>query len=157
MTRAEAEDFLYHEAALLDAWKLDEWLTLLTGDVRYLVPSNDVQGGDPAKTLYLIADDYARVKGRVARLKDPMAHVEFPHSRTRRIIANVRVEPVAGEFNVHANFVVHRFRRGGQATQFVGRYNHRIRIVDGRPRIAVREAILDAEELGALGAVSFIL
>ena len=157
MNRTEAEDFLFHEAALLDAWKLDEWLALLAPDVRYLVPSNDVQGGDPAKTLYLIADDYARVKGRVARLKDPMAHVEFPHSRTRRIIANVRIEPVAGEFNVHANFVVHRFRRGGQATQFVGRYNHRIRMVDGQPRIAVREAILDAEELGTLGAVSFIL
>jgi p-cumate 2,3-dioxygenase beta subunit len=157
MTRAEAEDFLYHEAALLDAWKLDAWLALLTEDVRYLVPSNDVQGGDPAKTLYLIADDHARVKGRVARLKDPMAHVEFPHSRTRRIVTNVRVEPVDAEYNVHANFVVHRFRRGGQATQFVGRYNYRIRLSNGGPRIAVREAILDAEELGALGAVSFIL
>jgi len=174
MTRTEAEDFLFHEAALLDAWKLDEWLTLLTEDVRYLVPSNDVQGGNPGQTLYLIADDYARVKGRVARLKDPMAHVEFPHSRTRRMLTNVRIErpsppPSAkgegasgkglggGEFNVHANFAVHRFRRGGQATQFVGRYNYRIRMVDGTPRIAVREAILDAEELGNLGAVSFIL
>ena len=164
MTRAEAEDFLYHEAALLDAWKLDDWLALLTEDVRYLVPSNDVQGGNPGQTLYLIADDYARVKGRVARLKDPMAHVEFPHSRTRRLLANVRVDPSplgkglgGGEFNVHANFTVHRFRRGGHATQFVGRYNYRIRIVAGAPRIAVREAVLDAEELGNLGAVSFIL
>ena len=171
MTRGEAEDFLYHEAALLDAWKLDDWLALLTEDVKYLVPSNDMQGGDPAKTLYLIADDYARVKGRVARLKDPMAHVEFPHSRTRRVIANVRVENVPGTFSVHSNlvenvpgtfsvhsnFVVHRFRRGGQATQFVGRYLHRLRNVDGKWKIAHREAILDAEELGALGAVSFIL
>jgi p-cumate 2,3-dioxygenase beta subunit len=169
MTRAEAEDFLYHEAALLDAWKLDDWLALLTEDVCYLVPSNDVQGGNPGQTLYLIADDYARVKGRVARLKDPMAHVEFPHSRTRRMLTNVRIErpspqpsPLGeglggGEFNVHANFTVHRFRRGGHATQFVGRYNYRIRLVEGRPRIAVREAVLDAEELGNLGAVSFIL
>ena len=158
MTRAEAEDFLYHEAALLDAWKLDAWLALLTEDVKYLVPSNDVQGGDPAKTLYLIADDYARVKGRVARLKDPMAHVEFPHSRTRRIISNVRItEKVSDTFSIHSNFVVHRFRRGGQATQFVGRYVHRLRNVEGEWKIAHREAILDAEELGTLGAVSFIL
>ena len=167
MTRTEAEDFLYHEAALLDAWKLDEWLALLTEDVRYLVPSNDLQGGNPGQTLYLIADDYARVKGRVARLKDPMAHVEFPHSRTRRMLTNVRIERPppqpspkgerAPEFNVHANFTVHRFRRGGHAAQFVGRYNYRLRIVDGQARIAVREAVLDAEELGNLGAVSFIL
>ena len=29
MTRSEAEDFLFHEAALLDAWKLDEWLSMI--------------------------------------------------------------------------------------------------------------------------------
>lgn len=25
VTRAEVEDFLYHEAALLDEWRLKEW------------------------------------------------------------------------------------------------------------------------------------
>jgi p-cumate 2,3-dioxygenase beta subunit len=154
MTRQEAEDFLYHEAALLDAWKLDEWLELLTDDARYLVPSNDAPEGDPANTLYTIADDIHRIRGRVARLKDPAAHVEFPHSRTRRMITNVRI---VGELLVEANFVVHRFRRNERAAQFVGRYRYTLRMVDGKARIARREAILDAEELGSLGAVSFIL
>ena len=153
MLRAEAEDFLYHEAALLDAWKLDEWLALLTDDARYLVPSNDAPEGDPASTLYTIADDMARIRGRVARLKDPQAHAEFPHSRTRRMITNVMV---VGDV-VHSNFTVHRFRRGAEVSQYVGHYRHRIRMVGGRPRIALREAILDAHELGRLGAVSFIL
>jgi p-cumate 2,3-dioxygenase beta subunit len=161
MTRLEAEDFLYHEAALLDAWKLDEWLTLLTDDARYQVPSNDAPDGDPKNTLFLIADDIARIRGRVTRLKDPQAHAEFPHSRTRRIVTNVRVEPPPpkgeGEVLVHANFVVHRFRRDERVTQFVGRYRYRIRLVDARPKIALREAILDSQELGSLGAVSFIL
>ena len=169
-TRAEIEDFLFHEAALLDAWNLDEWLTLLTDDARYRVPSNDAPDGDPASTLFLIADDIARIRGRVARLKDPQAHAEFPHSRTRRMITNVRVEKeklVSGtdfnpasdpaEFTVHANFTVHRFRRGEQVSQFVGRYRYRLRIVAGKMRIALREAILDSQELGNLGAVSFIL
>ena len=31
-TRAEVEDFLFHESALLDAWNLDEWLTLFDPD-----------------------------------------------------------------------------------------------------------------------------
>jgi p-cumate 2,3-dioxygenase beta subunit len=164
MTRAEAEDFLYHEAALLDAWKLDEWLALLTDDARYLVPSNDAPEGDPAATLYTIADDIHRIRGRVTRLKDPQAHAEFPHSRTRRLITNVRVAPSSlgegreeGEFLVEANFVVHRFRRNEQVSQFVGCYRYTLRTVDGRPKIARREAILDAQELGSLGAVSFIL
>ena len=168
--RSEVEDFLYHEAALLDAWRLDEWLELLTDDVRYLVPSNDAAGGDPASTLYLIADDAARLKGRVARLKDPMAHVEFPHSRTRRMIANVRIRHPREDGGpsldpglrrddviVEANFTVHRFRRDEQVTQFVGRYVYRLRREGDTFRIAHREAILDAEELGSLGAVSFIL
>jgi len=157
MTRAEAEDFLFHEAALLDAWKLDEWLELLTEDARYLVPSNDAPQGDPADTLYTIADDIQRIRGRVARLKDPAAHVEFPHSRTRRFISNVRVIEAAPDVLLEANFVVHRFRRNQRASQFVGRYRYTLRMVRGRPKIARREAILDAEELGSLGAVSFIL
>jgi p-cumate 2,3-dioxygenase beta subunit len=157
VTRAEAEDFLYHEAALLDAWQLDEWLALLTEDARYLVPSNDAPEGDPASTLYTIADDIHRIRGRVTRLKDPNAHVEFPHSRTRRMISNVRVIEAGGDVQVEANFVVHRFRRNEQVSQFVGRYRYRLRLVEGRPRIALREAILDAQELGSLGAVSFIL
>ena len=171
ITRAEVEDFLYHEAALLDAWRLDDWLALLTDDARYRVPSNDAPDGDPASTLFLIADDIQRIRGRVARLKDPQAHAEFPHSRTRRMITNVVVIPApdngirgqapAGiqpaELAVHANFTVHRFRRGEQVSQFVGRYRYRLRRVDGKLKIALREAILDSQELGSLGAVSFIL
>ena len=159
-TRAEVEDFLYREAALLDAWQLDEWLALLTDDARYRIPSNDAPDSDPASALFLVADDIHRIRGRVARLKDPQAHAEFPHSRTRRMIANVVVIPAeAGiqELTVHANFTVHRFRRGERVSQFVGRYRYRLRIVDGSMKIALREAILDSEELGRLGAVSFIL
>ncbi|HET9652147.1 MAG TPA: aromatic-ring-hydroxylating dioxygenase subunit beta [Usitatibacter sp.] len=157
MTRAEVEDFLYHEAALLDAWKLDEWLELLTDDARYLVPSNDAPEGDPSATLYTIADDIRRIRGRVTRLKDPQAHAEFPHSRTRRMITNVRIVGGGQDLEVEANFTVHRFRRDEHVSQFVGRYRYKLRMVDGKPRIARREAILDAQELGSLGAVSFIL
>ena len=32
ITRSAVEDFLYQEAALLDEWRLDEWLSLLTDD-----------------------------------------------------------------------------------------------------------------------------
>ena len=56
-----------------------------------------------------------------------------------------------------ARLVVHRFRRDEQVSQFVGRYRYRLRLIDGRLRIALREAILDSQELGSLGAVSFIL
>jgi len=173
ITRQEVEEFLYHEAALLDAWKLDEWLALLTEDARYRVPSNDTRDADPADTLFLIADDMQRIRGRVARLKDPNAHAEHPHSRTRRMITNVRIVSPSprgpsgaglnaegrgeGELIVEANFTVHRFRRDERIGQFVGRYRYVLRVANGRIRIALREAILDSLELGSLGSVSFIL
>jgi p-cumate 2,3-dioxygenase beta subunit len=158
--RAEVEDFLYFEAQLLDEWRLDEWLALLTDDARYRVPSNDAPDADPANTLFLIADDIQRLRGRVARLNDPHAHAEFPKSRTRRMVSNVQIRHPrlrGDDIEVTANFIVHRFRRSEQVTQFVGRYRYRLRRVDGALRIALREAILDSHELGSLGSVSFIL
>jgi len=156
VTRAEIEEFLYHEAALLDAWRLDEWLALLTEDATYRVPSNDAPGADPASALFTIADDMHRLRGRVTRLKDPHAHAEFPRSRTRRLISNVRIlekQPLV----VEANFIVHRFRANESIRQYVGRYRYGLVVRDGKLRINSREAILDAMELGSLGSVSFIL
>ena len=88
----EVEDFIAREAALLDEWRLDEWLTLFTDDARYTVPSTDMPGGDPKETLGIINDDIARLRGRVERLKSRHAHREFPWSRTRRFITNVRIK-----------------------------------------------------------------
>jgi len=156
MTRQEVEAFLYEEAALLDAWKLDEWLALLTEDAYYRVPSNDRPDSDPRGTLFTIADDIARIRSRVTRLKDRNAHAEFPPSRTRRIVTNVRItgrDPLC----VEANFVVHRYRSNEDLRQYVGRYRYLLRREGGKLRIAGREAILDAMELASLGAVSFIL
>jgi p-cumate 2,3-dioxygenase subunit beta len=156
VTRHEVEDFLYEEAALLDAWKLDEWLALLTEDATYRVPSNDRPDSDPRGTLFTIADDIARIRSRVTRLKDRNAHAEFPPSRTRRLITNVRIlekQPL----RVEANFVVHRFRSNDDVRQYVGRYRYLLRKEGGKLKIAGREAVLDAMELASLGAVSFIL
>ncbi len=156
--RAEIEEFLYREAALLDEWRLEEWLGLLTEDAIYRVPPNDAPDGDPADTLFIIADDIARIRGRVKRLMSPEAHAEHPKSRTRRMISNVRITGRDGDhLDVAANFVVYRFRRDQRVGEYVGRYAYRLRIDDRSLRIAERQAVLDSEELGGLGSVSFIL
>ena len=158
VTREAVEDFLYHEAALLDEWRLDDWFALLTEDARYQVPSNDRPDADPANTLFTIADDINRIRGRITRLKDKNAHAEYPRSRTRRIIGNVRiVARSAKELKVEANFLVCRFRRDANIREYVGHYRYMLRLEGGRLRIARREAILDAIELGSMGLVSFIL
>ncbi|HWM47721.1 MAG TPA: aromatic-ring-hydroxylating dioxygenase subunit beta [Xanthobacteraceae bacterium] len=158
VSRAEVEDLLYHEAELLDGWRLDEWLALLTDDAAYYVPPNDKPDADHRYTLFTIADDIVRLRERVIRLKDPNCHAEYPPSRTRRLISNVRVTGSESDaILITANFIVYRYRRNEPARVFVGHYRHRLRRVGGALKFAERRAILDAEELGELGSVSFIL
>ena len=156
VTRQEIEDFLYHEAALLDAWRLDDWLALLTEDATYRVPSNDAPSSDPKSALFTIADDIRRIRARVARLKDPHAHAEAPRSRTRRLITNVRIVE-RSPLVVEANFVVYRFRANDDLREYVGRYRYTLEARASGLKIKAREAILDAMELASLGTVSFIL
>jgi p-cumate 2,3-dioxygenase beta subunit len=158
VTRQDVEDFLYEEAALLDAWRLDDWLALLTDDAVYRVPSNDRPNSSSGDTLFIIADDINRIRARVTRLKKKDAHAEDPRSRTRRLLTNVRIVSRNGAtLEVEANFSVHRFRRNDGIRVYVGHYRYELRLVAGKLKIAKREAIIDSMELGSLGSVSFIL
>jgi len=158
VSRAEVEDLLYHEADLLDSWRLDDWLDLLTDDATYYVPPNDKPDADALYTLFTIADDIVRLRERVIRLKDPNCHAEFPPSRTRRMIGNVRITGVDGDvIAAAANFIVHRFRYNDLDRVFVGHYRYKLKRQGGRLKIAERRAILDEQQLGLLGSVSFIL
>jgi p-cumate 2,3-dioxygenase beta subunit len=157
MTRQTIEDFLYAEAALLDEWRLDEWLELLTEDATYEVPSTDAPDGDPKTTLSIIADDITRIRSRVKQLLGKSAWAENPPSRTRRLISNVRLRGVEGEsLAVTANFVVYRMRFEHMDT-YVGRYEYTLTQRDGRLKIRARKAILDLEALRPHGKVSIIL
>ena len=157
LLRLEVEEFLIEEAALLDNWRLDDWLALFTDDGRYVVPSTDVPGGDPARDLTLIDDDHLRLSWRVNRLKSRHAHREFPWSRTRRLVTNVRVVADRGDvLDVEASVVVYRFRHGHQ-DPFVGMYRYTLVRVDDGLRIRMRRAELDMERLSPNGALSMIL
>ena len=152
----EVEQMLYLEARLLDDWNLDEWLKLYTEDARYVVPTTDLPEGNPESDLVFIDDDYARMAARVVRLKSRHAHREYPWSRTRRFISNVIVTASHGdEVEATASVAVWCFR-AGESSPYVGRYDVRMRRVDGRLRICHKRAILDLEELSDHGALSII-
>lgn len=152
----EVEQLLYREARLLDDWNLDGWLTLYTSDARYVVPTTDLPDGDPAADLVFIDDDYTRMAARVVRLQSRHAHREYPWSRTRRFIGNVMVTGMSGdEIDVTASVVVWRFR-AGESSPYVGRYDIRMRRVDGDLKLCRKRAILDLEELSDHGALSII-
>lgn len=151
------QEFVVGEARLLDEWKLDEWLTLFTDDATYVIPGTDNPEADPSTSLVLVDDDRTRLGWRVKRLTGGHAFREFPWSRTRRLVANVRVESVEnGTIHASANFAVFRFRHG-HADPFVGRLDYKLVEKDGGFRIAAKRGVLDHETLAPNGALSFLL
>ena len=158
VTRAEVEDFLFHEAALLDEWRLNEWQELLTDDAHYLVPPNDDLDGDYKSSLFIIADDRERIRQRIIRVLDPNCHAEYPKSRTQRLIANVRIlSQESDAVEVAANYICYRYRRYERVGQYVG--NIRYKLVRKGESFLIREKkiVIQANELGQLGSVSIIL
>lgn len=155
--RSEVEDFLYAEAALLDQWKLNEWVQLFTEDASYVVPTTDLPEGDPARDLVFIDDNLERLRGRVRKLSSRLSHRETPHSRTRHVVTNVRiVEIIEDDALVEAAFVIYRFK-GDNTEPYVGWYRYRLTRRDGHIMIRSRRATLDLETLRGQGAVSIIL
>ena len=157
MLHREVESFLFEEAALLDDWRLDDWINLFTEDARYVVPATDTPRADQRVTLGLIGDDISRLRSRVERLKSRHAHREFPWSRTRRLVTNVRITKNAeDEISATASFLVYRIR-SGHVDPLMGSYEYTLRRVNGSLRIVFRKAMLDLEALRPHGTLSIIL
>ena len=157
-TRAEIEDLLYEEAALLDDWKLEEWLALYTEDARYMVPATDLPKDAPSEgNLFYIADDRYRMGERVKRLLKKTAFSEHPRSKTRHLVSNVRLLSQEGdECRVQAAFLTYRSKSGYTDT-YVGSIDYVVvRRAEGL-RIRSKRCTLDLEALRPQGRVSIIL
>ena len=79
---ARCEQFLMHEARLLDEAKFDDWLALFTADAWYWVPSEPNQD-NPHDTVSLMYDDRRLLETRVRRLASPRMYSQEPRSRTQ--------------------------------------------------------------------------
>jgi len=110
----EVEQFLYAEAELLDSFQLEEWLELLTEDVRITAPirRHTHPGTDQpefSEDGYYLYNEYDILRERVTRLGKEYAWAENPRSRVRHVIGNVRVTETDGdEYTVVNNQHVYR-------------------------------------------------
>jgi 3-phenylpropionate/cinnamic acid dioxygenase small subunit len=122
---ATCEQFLIHEARLLDEARFDEWLTLFTADAWYWVPSEPGQKS-PRDTISLIYDDRRLLETRVRRLSSPRIYSQEPRSRTSRIVANVTIEEAATDgraCTTRSKFQLLEYRRNAQ-TAYAGTSFH---------------------------------
>ena len=131
------EQFLMHEARLLDDARFDEWLALFTDDAWYWIPTEPDQQS-PFDTVSLVYDDRRLLETRVRRLKSPRNYSQEPPSRTSRIVGNVTLEeapPDRSACTVRSKFLVLENRRAAQRL-FGGTARHRLVQLDGNLRIA---------------------
>jgi benzoate/toluate 1,2-dioxygenase beta subunit len=136
-TPREIEEFLVHEARLLDEQKFDNWLGLFDDDGWYWVPIEAGQKS-PHDTVSLMYDDRRMLETRVRRLsvRDHL-HAQEPRSRTSHLVANVTIEgeaPARGDFVVRSKFQMLEYRRDRQRL-FGGTYIHGLRRENGSFRI----------------------
>ncbi len=160
LTRARVEEFIFAEAALLDDWALDAWLTLFSADCSYEVAPTGVSGGfelSPASSFFYIVDDHQRLAQRVARLQKPSAHVEYPHSRTRHLYGNVRVTGDDREtLTAMVNFVTYR-TKNRQTVVYPGSSRYRLQREGANLKIRSKRIVLDLDGLIPQGKLSIIL
>ena len=162
-SRRDVEDFLYYEAALLDDWRLREWVACFDPEGSYVVPALDCDpalafDGDPTTMLCLVADDMHLIVARVDRLENVRAHAEHPRTRVRHLVANVRPEWTDEDrLEVLSNLAVH-FSHHETDGFYVAKCRHRLRWAggDGGPeafKIVERRVVIEAAHVGALSFI----
>jgi len=129
------EQFLYHEARLLDTQRYEDWLALFTDDATYWVPLEQGQK-DPHETSSIIHDDRTLLELRVKQLRHPRAHARQPLARTVHQVANVvELGRANGELRIGSTLTVVEFRNEKQRL-YGALVEHRLRPSGDTFRIA---------------------
>jgi benzoate/toluate 1,2-dioxygenase beta subunit len=149
------EQFLVHEARLLDERRFEEWRDLFAEDGHYWVPLKPDQAS-PDGEASLFYDDKGIMQTRFERLRHPNIHSQSPPHRTCHIVGNVVVESVdaaRGECSVTSNVIMTDYRMRVQRL-FSGRVRHRLRgEADGYKIVLKRVDLINCDDVFELIAV----
>jgi biphenyl 2,3-dioxygenase beta subunit len=147
----EIEQFLYAEAALLDARRYRDWLGLVADDIHYWMPIRrtvttadlDLEFTKPGEMAYF-DDDRVLLEMRVRKLEAGSAWSEDPPSRSRHFVSNVRILEVIGdEITLEAAFHLYRSRLNADEDHWYGRRVDVLRREGPGFRLARRHLFLD--------------
>jgi len=142
-------DVVAKEAALLDAGRFDDWLTLYADDGRYWVPLQGAAQVDPIAHNSLAFEDRLLLTLRVERLKNPRAHSQQPRSRCQHVLQRSALVDGAGRdgsgHELRTPFLYVESRDGEQVL-LTGCYRHWLVEVDGTWKIRLKRVdLLDAD------------
>lgn len=141
------EQFLYHEARLLDDRQWDEWLNCYSPEAEYWMPcwgDDDRLTDDPQTQMSLVYYPCRDgLEDRVYRIKTERSSASTPEPRTTHMIGNV--ELLAGDgarAEVRYNWVTysHRYQ---QTDLFFGTTYCTLEMRAGRPNIVKKKIRLN--------------
>ena len=169
LLKQEIEDFLYHEADLLDERRYEDWLALVAEDVRYWMPMRrNVKVGEPEREFTRAGQDInwfdegkETLTRRVKQILTGMHWAEEPVSRISHMVSNVQlleVNPSAAEpveATVKCRFLIYRNRVETETDFLVGKREDLLRRVDSQWKIARRKIVLDQNVLLAKNLTFF--
>jgi 3-phenylpropionate/cinnamic acid dioxygenase small subunit len=147
----EIDQFLYAEAAMIDAREYRAWLDLWTDDCSYWMPIRrtvtlaDIDREFTRRgSMSFFDEDKRALAMRVAKMESGSSWSEDPPSRTRHFVSNVRLIAVAGnEYTVELAFHLYRSRLDTEESAWVGRRVDTLRRVAGGLKLCGREIYLD--------------
>jgi len=169
LLKDEIEQFLYQEAELLDERQFEDWLDLLTEDIRYWMPMRrNVKFGELDREFTREGQDINwfdegkdTLARRVNQILTGVHWAEEPLSRICHSVSNVQVLKAtpsvsqATEVNVKCRFMIYRNRVQTETDFLVGKREEVLRSVDGQWKIAQRKIILDQNVLLAKNLTFF--
>ena len=169
LLKQDVEAFLYHEANLLDDRQYEEWLDLLTDDVRYWVPMRrNVKFGELEREFTREGQDInwfdegkQTLTQRVNQILTGVHWAEEPLSRISHLVTNVEIleaAPTAAEaeeVSLRCRFIIYRNRVETETDILVGRREDTLRRADSEWRIAQRKVLLDQNVLLAKNLTFF--
>ncbi|MBF6570194.1 MAG: 3-phenylpropionate/cinnamic acid dioxygenase subunit beta [Candidatus Binataceae bacterium] len=139
-TLKEVEQFLFHEAELLDERQFDSWLDILADDIQYSMPilsnvSFDNRGQEitrPGRDICWFDDDKAALAQRVRQINTGEHWAEEPASRVCRLITNILITAKSSSsITVRDRFLIYQNRLETDTTIFVGKRESVLRGIGG--------------------------
>jgi 3-phenylpropionate/cinnamic acid dioxygenase small subunit len=158
----EIEEFLYAEAELLDERRYDDWLALLSDDIRYWMPMRrNVKFGDETgreftregEEIAWFDEGKETLTRRVRQIQTGIHWAEEPQSRITHMVSNVQLleatpsVAAAEEVTAKCRFLVYRNRVETETDFLVGKREELLRREGDGWRIARRKIILDQNVL----------
>ena len=143
------QDFVAHEARLIDEQRFDDWLALFAEDGRYWVPLAGAAQAEGEAYNALADEDPLLLALRVQRLKNPKAHSQHPRSRCQHVLQRSMLVESAdapdGAHELRTPFLYVESRDDSQVL-LTGSYRHTLVGVDETWRIRLKRVdLLDAE------------